>query len=218
MNNYRFNKLYHNVDNVIKEIRRYNGKEFDDENTNNFHPIPASKPIMKLIIDNIEKKRADIISYIKAERADIIIVKQTRDENQYKGSEGIFLFAGSGSRGNVAQGSPKGYPSGLFKYLCFYINKQYYEINFMRFFGKENLINCILQCIQFDCCHDSIYVNEGGICCPTNDKPSVNGNNIQKNENSNFSYNPDIAFDSEPKEIIKAFLKFVQEVEKSEKK
>lgn len=198
-----------------------------DVDTYNFHMIPDNVILSQIISDLLKIRRQSL-------------VQCWNDNNYFETLSGLKLMSSWGSGGNIKNicANTEKYNNKnchLFHFLLFKKDDKYYFINLMRFFVDEKKqINCILACLQFDCCYGTSNVNEGKkkkgekkgpveICFPTNYEVSVSINkntkkyNIHPNSRKNFSYNPDIAFDSEPKEIIKAFLRFVQEVEESEK-
>lgn len=209
-----------------EEITKSEKAIFDNKSLN-FHFYPSDTKVCKEIEGQIGDKIKEIEKIIKKiessnEKGAITIKTKSEMEHMLKNNEEmtpnkIYFYV-------ITDGQLKqNYKPlcKLFKYIGAVVNGNLYELNFMRFYIKDNKVNCIVKAMQFDRIVGNKNTkiiketaNKYGICYPNTDKHHKSLQNlINTNKNKNFFYNPPTKFDTNAEKILVAFVEFICECE-----
>ena len=148
---YQVGKLFYK-DKQIKAFDSCSNIVFDKD-TFNFHIFPENPEIFNEVSSLVDKKRKEIIDCMRKRRD----IEETESETKAmqeskKNDNKIFYHGGTGSKGRINKLSCfKSYNNDLYKFISVYYRGINYNLNFMRFFIRDNKkVECELQKIQFD--------------------------------------------------------------------
>lgn len=157
-----------------------------DKEKYNFHLLPEDVGQFELYSRSIRKRRHELLHALD---------KQLKKRNME-----WHIIEKSGSRGNIhelPQKTNNKYSSGgnLFSYIRIRYNGVFYDINFNRFFIKDNMVYCKLYEPQFSCCK-----------CNPGYPQSVDAGSYSF---GTMYYNPSCTFADSDLTIIEKFIEFV---------
>ena len=207
---YYAGKLY--VTKLAYEITLYSPTDTDkkvypsvlfDKRTRNVHLLPRDEVLSISCSKAVGNKRKDIIGKIKEKNESLI---------RENGGEG------SGVSSNFAKTST-GYSSGengckLFQFVPLQAGKVKFDLIFVRFFnkkvGKENFVNCILNCLQL-----KIYKGDEPEPKALENYPA-NGDDAMFYDGKSVYYNFPIDFNESADTIADKLIQFIKEYSKIE--
>lgn len=152
-------------------------------------------------------------------------------EKTYKGfvdltsNNAFYVLAGAGSKDDFRQyknwykklkdenkENVFGARSNIYKFISFYYNQKWYNLNFMRFYQEDGKVNCDFKSLQYDCVVSGGSVNataDANVCDVCYPYSSANGE-CHVNSVGNICYNPYISFYDDEELILKDFINFIE--------
>lgn len=192
--------LYDIVDKQVNEItqifddeknsnQKYENYKCFDDDTGNFHLIPAEKGLQDECSDHIDQKLKKLLNFIKDNRKSMFRNGNFTVGIQHPNERSVYNF------------------THIFDYLYIRVDDITYQITGIRFSKNGNLIQCCLNNLQF------IKVTKAKNIKSYNYYPSTLHNldrTLQLENNLIEYYNPEINFYDSIENIAYSFLHFIK--------